>query len=50
MICTKLKIKIYVYFVSSVFSLFLNIVPTNLTHENETKQIDTDKSFEIGST
>ena len=39
-ICEKLKIKISVYIVTSVFSFILNIFPTNLKHENENKQMD----------
>ena len=42
MIYVKLKIKITVYFVTSVFSFILKIVSTNLWHENESKLIDTD--------
>ena len=41
MTCAKLKIKISVYFVTSVFSFSLNIVSTNLWHENENKQTNT---------
>ena len=44
--CAKLKIKIFVYFVTNVFSFILNIVSTNLHHENENKQKGTD-AFDI---
>ena len=37
----KVEIKVSVYFVTSVFSFILNIVSTNLYHENENKQTDT---------
>ena len=40
--CAKLKIKIFVYFVTSVCSFISNIVLTNLQHENENKQMDID--------
>ena len=42
MISAKLKIKISVYFVTSVFSFILNIASTNLQYENENKQMDMD--------
>ena len=41
-LCAQLKIKTSLYFVSSMFSFFLNIISTNLLHVNETKQMDTD--------
>ena len=46
MICARLKIKTSVYFVTSLFNFILNIVSTNLQHENENKQMDTDE-FDI---
>ena len=41
MICTKWKIIISVYFVKKVVCFILNIVSTNLYHENENKLTDT---------
>ena len=34
MICAKLKIELYGYFVTSVFSFILNIASKQLWHEN----------------
>ena len=39
----KLKFKISVHFVTSVFSFILNIVSTNPHHDNENKLMKTDE-------
>ena len=40
MVCEKLKIKITVYFVTSVHKVILNIVSSKLKHENINKHKD----------
>ena len=45
LICAKLKVKISVYFVTSMFSFILNIVSTKLKHKNENRKIDFDAFY-----
>ena len=40
--CAKLKVKISVYFVISMFSFILNIVSIKPEHKNENRKIDFD--------
>ena len=44
-ICAKLKVKIFVYFVTSMFSFILNIVSIKLKHKNENRNIDIDAFY-----
>ena len=44
-ICTMLKVKVSVYFVTSMFSFILNIVSTKPKHKNENRKIGFDAFY-----
>ena len=44
-ICTKLKVKISVYFVTNIFSFILNIILTKPKHKTENRKIDFDAFY-----
>ena len=44
-ICAKLKVKLSVYFVPSMFSFIANIVSTKPKNKNENRKIDFDEFY-----
>ena len=44
-ICTKLKVKVSVYFITSMFIFILNIVSTKPKHKNKNRKIDFDAFY-----